>query len=197
MKASIALLVSGLAVQQVAATWNRNANHYQTPQYNNNECTEKQKGGYTWDDLNDGDSPGNSYDGNFDFSGGWKCKGGNNGKRDHLTKRTFGSKSINNKCGEKKPAAFSCKGKKDGFSATEFQVSTEYDADLDFHYKMPDGSTCKHQADCSKDGTDVYNSQCGGAKNVRFVYPKQPNEPPRVAPSRAATSVTRPGASPP
>lgn len=36
---------------------------------------------------------------------------------------------------------------------------------------MPDGSICKHTSACSKGGSVVKNSQCGGAKNVTVVYP--------------------------
>lgn len=42
---------------------------------------------------------------------------------------------------------------------------------------MPDGSVCKHRQACKKSGTTVENSQCGGAKNVTIVVPKQPAVP--------------------
>ncbi|KAL5398480.1 hypothetical protein PMIN06_011785 [Paraphaeosphaeria minitans] len=163
MKASIALLISGLAAQQVAAHWDRQATNYNTPGYNNNECTDKQKGGYDWSDLKDGDKPG-KYD-DFDFGGGWSCSTKNFGKRDHITKRTFGAKAITNSCGKDKPASFSC-DKKDGFSVTHMDVSVDHDAELDFHYKMKDGSICKQRASCKKEGTTVQNTQCGGAQSV-------------------------------
>lgn len=164
MKASIALLISGLAAQQVAAHWDRQATNYNTPGYNNNECTDKQKGGYDWSDLKDGDKPG-KYD-DFDFGGGWSCSTKKFGKRDHITKRTFGAKAITNSCGKEKPASFSCDKKKEGFSVTHIDISVDHDADLDFHYKMKDGSTCKQRASCKKDGTTVQNTQCGGAQSV-------------------------------
>ncbi|KAF2191361.1 hypothetical protein K469DRAFT_534632, partial [Zopfia rhizophila CBS 207.26] len=166
MKASIALVVSGLAAQQVTATWDRFAPKFKSPQYNNNECSDKQKGGFDWNDLPTG---GFSGYGDFNFGGGWTCAN-SFGKRDSLTKRTFNSKCIKNKVGKQKPAAFDCgEKKKEGFSVTEFQVSVEYDADLEFHYKMPDNSVCKHVASCKKEGTTVKNTQCGGAKSVE-VY---------------------------
>ncbi|KAL1609967.1 hypothetical protein SLS60_001632 [Paraconiothyrium brasiliense] len=164
MRASIALLLSGLAAQQVAAHWDRQASNYNTPGYNNNECTDKQKGGYDWSDLNDGDKPG-KYD-DFDFGGDWSCSTKKFGKRDHLTKRTFSAKAITNSCGKEKPASFSCDQKKEGFSLTHIDVSVDHDADLDFHYKMKDGSICKQRASCKKEGTTVQNTQCGGAESV-------------------------------
>ncbi|KAK3203488.1 hypothetical protein GRF29_112g1448953 [Pseudopithomyces chartarum] len=164
MKASIALLISGLAAQQVAAHWDRQASNYNTPGYNNNECTEKQKGGYNWSDLNDGDKPG-KYD-DFNFGGDWKCSTKKFGKRDHISKRHFGEKAITNKCGKEKPASFSCDQKKEGFSVTHIDVSVDHDADLDFHYKMKDGSICKQRTSCKKEGTTVQNTQCGGAESV-------------------------------
>lgn len=164
MKPSIALLLSGLAAQQVAAHWDRQASNYNTPQYNNNQCTDKQKGGYNWGDLNDGDKPG-KYD-DFDFGSDWSCSTKKFGKRDHVSKRTFGAKAITNKCGKEKPASFSCKDKKDGFSVTHIDVSVDHDAELDFHYKMKDGSICKQRSSCKKEGTTVQNTQCGGAESV-------------------------------
>ncbi|KAF1974745.1 hypothetical protein BU23DRAFT_635523 [Bimuria novae-zelandiae CBS 107.79] len=164
MRASIALLISGFAAQQVAANWDRQASNYNTPQYNNNECTDKQKGGYNWSDLNDGDKPG-KYD-DFDFGGDWSCSTKKFGKRDHVSKRTFGAKAITSKCGKDKPASFSCNKKSEGFSVTHIDVSVDHDAELDFHYKMKDGSICKHRASCKKDGTTVQNTQCGGAESV-------------------------------
>ena len=46
MKFSAALIFTGLAAQQASATWNRNPGHFKNPQYNNNECSDKQKGKY-------------------------------------------------------------------------------------------------------------------------------------------------------
>ena len=102
MKASIALLLSGLAAQHVAATWNRGAVNYNTPNYNDNQCSEKQKGGYGWGDLKEGDKPG-KYDGDINFGGSWTCKK-SLGKRDSLTKRTFNSKCMSHPISKGKPA---------------------------------------------------------------------------------------------
>lgn len=57
------------------------------------------------------------------------------------------------------------------FSVSTIEVVTEFDCDLEFHYSMEDGSTCKHRSSCSSQGSSVKNTQCGGAKNVTIVYP--------------------------
>ncbi|KAF2115688.1 hypothetical protein BDV96DRAFT_574307 [Lophiotrema nucula] len=171
MKTSIALLVSGLAAHQVSATWNRHASHFNTPTYNNNECTDDQKTGWDFNDLKDGGFTG--YNG-FQFgggNGGWSCAS-SFGKRDltGLTKRTFDdSRCIKNKVAKSTPATFDCSTKKEGFSVKEIKVSVEFDCNLNFHYKMPDGSTCKHEVPCKKEGSVVQNTQCGGANGVE-VY---------------------------
>ncbi|KAI0552456.1 hypothetical protein F4679DRAFT_89911 [Xylaria curta] len=61
-------------------------------------------------------------------------------------------------------------------SIREFQVTPEFDCDLEFHYTMPDGSTCKHRSSCKSSGTTVQNTQCGGATDVTIVYPHQPDK---------------------
>ncbi|VTT78376.1 unnamed protein product [Fusarium fujikuroi] len=176
MKANFALLALTASLGEVSAHWGKwkEAPKYTPPQAIDNKCQENQKKGWYWDDLQVGQFE--KYN-DFDFKG-WTC-GTDKSKRD-LTGRHFG-KSISAECGPAKEAApsFGCGAgsKEKSFSLKKFHVRPEFDCRLEFHYDMPDGSTCKHQADCSKDGTDVYNSQCGGAKNVRFVYPKQPNKP--------------------
>ncbi|EXK31287.1 hypothetical protein FOMG_13012 [Fusarium oxysporum f. sp. melonis 26406] len=176
MKANFALLALTASLGEVSAHWGnwKDAPKYTPPRAIDNKCQENQKKGWYWDDLQVGQFE--KYN-DFDFKG-WTC-GTDKSKRD-LTGRHFG-KSISAECGSAKEAApsFGCGAgsKEKSFSLKKFHVRPEFDCRLEFHYDMPDGSTCKHQADCSKDGTDVYNSQCGGAKNVRFVYPKQPNKP--------------------
>ncbi|KAF5679525.1 hypothetical protein FDENT_8673 [Fusarium denticulatum] len=176
MKANFALLALTASLGEVSAHWGnwKEAPKYTPPRAIDNKCQENQKKGWYWDDLQVGQFE--KYN-DFDFKG-WTC-GTDKSKRD-LTGRHFG-KSISAECGPVKEAApsFGCGAgsKEKSFSLKKFHVRPEFDCRLEFHYDMPDGSTCKHQADCSKDGTDVYNSQCGGAKHVRFVYPPQPNKP--------------------
>ncbi|KAF9697236.1 hypothetical protein EKO04_004946 [Ascochyta lentis] len=168
MKVTQAVLATGL-IGQAAATWNMFGNPFNSPNYNNNECSDKQKGGFDWSDLKDGDS--NFSYGDFDFTGGWKCSN-SFGKRDALSKRTFGSKCIKNKVSKEKPASFGCDKRKAGFSITHIDVSVEYDVDLELHYKMPTGETCKQVAPCSASGSTIQNTQCGGAKSVDVYLPK-------------------------
>lgn len=164
MKTTYTLLVTGLATQQAAATWDLFASPFlKTPKYNNNECSDKQKGGFSWTDLKEGEKDF-TY-GDFNFSGGWSCTT-SLGKRDALTRRSFGSKMIKNIVTKDKPASFSCDQRKSGFSVTEIDVSVEFDIDLELHYKMEDGSTCKQYSSCSQGGTTLKNTQCGGAKTV-------------------------------
>jgi hypothetical protein len=160
MKTTYALLVAGMASQQVAATWNFFDN-YGTPNYSNNQCSDKQQGGFDWSDLKDGDLLSNY--GDFDFSGGWKCSN-SFGKRDLLSKRTFGNKCIKNTVSKQKPASFGCS--KRGFSISHMDISAEFDAELELHYTMEDGSICKQRGSCSAGGSTLQNTQCGGAKSV-------------------------------
>ncbi|KAF2997709.1 hypothetical protein E8E13_006744 [Curvularia kusanoi] len=168
MKVSQIVLATGL-VGQATATWNLFGNPFNSPQYNNNECSDKQKGGFDWSDLKDGDT--NFNYGDFDFTGGWKCSN-SFGKRDHLTRRTFGSKCIKNKVNKQKPASFGCNKRKSGFSITHIDVSVEFDVDLELHYHMEDGSKCKQVAPCKSSGSTIQNTQCGGAKSVDVYLPK-------------------------
>ncbi|KAM0209826.1 hypothetical protein ACHAPA_005659 [Fusarium lateritium] len=174
MKANFALLA--LTASQVSAHWGnwKDAPKYTPPQAIDNKCEEHQKKGWKWDDLQVGQFE--KYN-DWDFKG-WTC-GTDKSKRD-LTGRHFG-KTISGTCGSTREEApsFGCGAgsKEKQFSLHKFHVKPEFDCRLEFHYDMPDGSTCKHQADCSKDGTDVYNTQCGGAKKVHFVYPPQANKP--------------------
>ncbi|KAI8937080.1 hypothetical protein NX059_006297 [Plenodomus lindquistii] len=163
MKTTYTILLTALAAQQATATWDLFAKPHNTPKYNDNVCDDKQKSGFDWSDLKSGDK--NFKYGDFDFSGGWSCSN-SLGKRDSLTRRTFGSKVIKNSCSKDKPASFSCNDKPTGFSVDTIDVSTEFDAELEFHYKMGDGSTCKQYTKCSQGGTTVKNTQCGGAKSV-------------------------------
>lgn len=168
MKVTQIVFATGL-IGQAAATWNMFGNPFNSPNYNNNECSDKQKGGFDWSDLKDGDT--NFNYGDFDFTSGWKCSN-SFGKRDHLTRRTFGSKCIKNKVNKKKPATFGCNKRKSGFSITHIDISVEYDVDLEFHYHMEDGSKCKHIAPCKSSGSTIQNTQCGGAKSVDVYLPK-------------------------
>ncbi|KAK7923054.1 adhesin protein Mad1 [Apiospora marii] len=176
--ATLATLAAGLS--QVAATgfgsWG-SAPAFNCPANTDNKCTEKQIPGFNWKDLPTG--PFESY-GGFNWKG-FTCEN-KFSKRDELAPRTFG---FQDKCisgvahhDHKQAPNFGCNGKDiEKTSIGGFQVTPEFDCDLEFHYGMPDGSTCKHRTPCKKSGTYVQNSQCGGAKNVTVVVPKQPAVP--------------------
>lgn len=138
-----------------------------------NTCTEKQRTDWEWTDVAVGSI--STYAG-FNF-GGWTCED-NNGKHSELQGRTFGpGKVISGTCneGDKDGLSISLSAEVDvdAFSIGSFDMSTEFNARLEFHYDMPDGSVCKQTFDCESGGTTIINDQCGGAKRVRVVYPKQ------------------------
>lgn len=152
-----------------AATGFQNANPFTCPQNTDNKCTDTQKSGYDFSDLPIGGF--NQYK-DFNWYGGWSC-GSSAGKR--FEPRTNGGKFIGATCGtdKSKSPSFGCGANIDKFSLGGMHVKPEFDCDLEFHYDMPDGSTCKQRSSCSKSGTDITNTQCGGAKNVTIVYPNQ------------------------
>ncbi|KAK3310804.1 uncharacterized protein B0T15DRAFT_507437 [Chaetomium strumarium] len=158
----------------VTATFDR-APPFTCPSNTDNKCTEKQLPGFSWLDLNFGDF---SQYGDFNFRG-WKCEEDAQAKKSRFAPRTFGKKVIGGTCHSEKhkSPSFGCGANIDKFSLGSIHVKPEFDCDLEFHYDMPDGSTCKHRSRCSKSGTTVRNSQCGGAKNVTIVFPPQPNKP--------------------
>ncbi|CAG8974550.1 hypothetical protein HYALB_00005823 [Hymenoscyphus albidus] len=172
---SLAAIALASGLQVVAATGFGAPGSFSCPSNTNNECNPQQKPGYSWGDLPTGKF--GSY-GGMDFNG-FKCQN-SFGKRDPLAKRTFeNSKCITGKATHDKATApkINCgasstvPGKQ--FSVTELHVSVEFDCDLEFHYEMPDKSTCKHTAGCSSAGSIVKNTQCGGATGVVVVYPPQ------------------------
>lgn len=156
----------------VSATFHK-APPFSFPGNTDNKCTDKQKPGFSWDDLDFGDF--------FDYKDfnfrGWKCEDDGE-KRSKFAPRTFG-KAIGGTCfsDKQKSPSFGCGASVDKFSLGSIHVKPEFDCDLEFHYDMPDGSTCKHRSPCRKSGTTVVNRQCGGAKNVTIIYPPQPHLP--------------------
>lgn len=170
MKTGVTLLA--FAASAAATFPFRNFPPFQCPENTDNKCTDKQKPGFSFDDLDFG-----PFTGYHDFSwNGFTC--GNVGGNGRFNKRT-GGKKIGGVCsGDKKSSpSFGCGPKIDKFSLGSIHVKPEFDCDLEFHYDMPDGKTCKHRSPCKKSGTTVVNKQCGGAKNVTIVFPPQPNKP--------------------
>ncbi|KAK6511791.1 hypothetical protein TWF481_000697 [Arthrobotrys musiformis] len=174
MKGAIQFLGALAAVQAVSATyidWTQPFNSYdcggkkcggrekfEPPAYSNERCTPQQSTGYDFSDAPTGDLP--KYD-DFDFSG-YKCK------QSSLQRRS--GRGSGNKCASSyvEPETYSNEikcGKK--FSVEEFDISVERESVIEFHYGMPDGSTCKHVSTCGTGITPIKNTQCGGAKSVK------------------------------
>ncbi|KAI4190157.1 MAG: hypothetical protein L6R41_000965 [Letrouitia leprolyta] len=168
------LLALGLAIQQVAATGWTDADTYNNPYNTNNQCTEKQQKGLGFDDQPNGDL--GNY-GNLN----WKNVQCTNG----LFKRTFGkhagsgSKSFaGGKCASGKASKdlnsspqISCGLEQKGMSIDTLHVSSSEDTDLELHYGYENGQVCKQTASCSKGGSVIKNSQCGGAQSVIVKLP--------------------------
>jgi hypothetical protein len=179
MKPALPALLAAIGVQQASATFNFgqnwvSASPFNCPANTDNNCTPKQETDWDFSDVDIGSFT--SYFG-FDFGGGWSCEDSFS-KRGSLQGRTFGAgKVISGSCNEGDQTGLSIGvGANAGvklFSIDRFQLSTEFDARLEFHYDMPDGSLCKHTSDCKKGGSTIVNTQCGGAKKVRVIYPKQ------------------------
>ncbi|UKZ47634.1 hypothetical protein TrVGV298_001857 [Trichoderma virens] len=176
MKTAAFALLAAASVEQVAATYSlgsswTNAKPYSCPGNTNNNCNTQQHNGWDFSDVPTGVI---GHYGGFDFSG-WSCENDFSKRDSLLSARTFGAtgRSISGKCtGDKNTTpCISASAGNDHFSVDTFSVSVEFDTRMEFHYEMPDGSTCKHSAQCSSQGTSVKNTQCGGAKKVWIVYP--------------------------
>ncbi|KAI0509587.1 hypothetical protein F5B22DRAFT_317727 [Xylaria bambusicola] len=175
MKGNFALVALAAGISQVAAFGFHNAPSFSCPDNQDNHCTPDMNGGFDWSDLPFGGF--GSYKG-FNYKG-YECSQ-KFGKRDTITGRTFQSKCITGKATQDRDnsAKISCDKSKgvDKTSIKWFQVTPEFDCDLEFHYTMPDGSNCKHRNHCKSSGTTVHNTQCGGATDVTIVYPHQPEK---------------------
>ncbi|KKZ66950.1 hypothetical protein EMCG_07378 [[Emmonsia] crescens] len=165
MKATLSVVaIVAVAVQQTSATFSWGTNKFFPNPFNcDNKCSDNQKFGFDWKDL--GLGPFSSF-GNFDFSG-FTC-----GDR-KPPKSNFQNKCIEGKLfkGITNGSPKISHGKSNGFSITSFQITVDEDTDIGFVYTMPDGSTCKHTTPCSRGGSEVQNTQCGGAVSVKFSLP--------------------------
>lgn len=153
-----------------------------TPEISDNVCSDKQKSGFNWLDLDEGSFTEYSE---FSFQG-FSCSSKNGKKvrtvlsfpsmlmasRQGTKKLTVtkkqGSKHITGKISKQFGSLQMSRRGKNGFSANSFHVSTSRDVDVVFLYEMPDGSTCKQTVPCTANGTDVVNRQCGGAVSVAW-----------------------------
>ncbi|KAG5295315.1 extracellular serine-threonine rich protein [Histoplasma ohiense] len=166
MKTTLSVVaILATAVQQTSATFSWDTNKYfPNPSNCDNKCTDNQKSGFDWKGLGLGSF---SSFGDFDFSG-FTC-----GNR-KPSKSNFQSKCVEGKVlkGITNGSPEISYRKSDGFSITSFQITVDKDTDIAFVYSMPDGSSCKHTTPCSQGGSEVQNTQCGGAVSVRFGLPK-------------------------
>uniref|UniRef100_A0A8H7TUY2 Uncharacterized protein n=1 Tax=Bionectria ochroleuca TaxID=29856 RepID=A0A8H7TUY2_BIOOC len=176
MKNSMALLAMAASFGPATATFNfgsnwQNAGSFTCPGNSNNECKDEYKGGFDWSDLTTGSF--SSYNG-FNFNG-WSC-----GESASWGKRTGGSKVIKASCGKESTPSFGCGSNSgvDKFTVSHFDIDVEFDCRLEFHYKMPGGSTCKQSSSCKKGGNKISNSQCGGATDVEIHWPVQDSPKP-------------------
>ncbi|KAI1323983.1 hypothetical protein F5Y16DRAFT_327103 [Xylariaceae sp. FL0255] len=172
MKNTLTLLALAAGLSQVNADSFIDASQFSCPGNTDNKCTSQMSSGWDWSDLNVGSF--SSYSG-FEFSG-WTCQDSFD-KRDSLFGRDFQSKCITGVATQDTGScpSIKCGSGTDKASWSTFQVTPDHDCDLEFHYSMPDGSTCKQRNSCKKTGTVVTNSQCGGATGVTVVYPSQPD----------------------
>ncbi|KAF2226419.1 hypothetical protein BDZ85DRAFT_49871 [Elsinoe ampelina] len=170
MRFTTTAVVAVLTSQATATFWNLDAESYSSPSNRDNQCDDKQKGGYDFEDLNP-DSDVGDYGGNK-FSG-FKCKKSPFTKRTFgLGKKTFGgSKCISGTVDSGSGPSFG--GYSKGFSVSGMKLSVDYDTDVEAHFDMPDGKKCKQTISCKTSGTDYTNKQCGGATNVSFQLPKK------------------------
>ncbi|CEJ91300.1 Putative Beta-1,3-endoglucanase [[Torrubiella] hemipterigena] len=186
MKTTFAIIAAAAGLEQVSATFggiglNTNfgaftgAKPFTCPSNSDNKCIEVQIPGYDWSDIPTGDI-GNYKGCSFK---GWKCVQNPSKRNGPLAARTFGDRAISGTCGyeEDENPVISAGSEIGDFSIQSYHVTTEFDARLEFHYGMPDGSICKHSSPCSKGGSTIVNKQCGGAKTVKVVYPKHQNPP--------------------
>lgn len=158
---------------------------FSSPSNTDNHCNQDQQSGFDWNGLPTGDF--GNY-GQFDFSG-FKCADSFHDKRDLLTPRNFqvneavtcqpdGLTCLQSKCikgAVKKDAPSGPKisyGSGKRFSIKDLQISSSEDTELDLVYSYDNGDVCKHTAACSKGGSTIENSQCGGAIAVTFQLPK-------------------------
>ncbi|ODH49456.1 hypothetical protein GX48_04398 [Paracoccidioides brasiliensis] len=169
MRATLgAVAIFAVAVQQTGATYSWDTNKFfPSPSNCDNKCSDVQKTGFDWENLSVG--PFTSF-GDFDFSG-FTCSD------QKPVESNFQNKCIRGKLlrGSSSDGPNISYGKSIGFSISAFQITTDQDTDVGFLYTMPDGSTCKHTTPCSKGGSEVQNTQCGGAVSVKFSLPEYSN----------------------
>ncbi|RKF74262.1 hypothetical protein GcC1_085015 [Golovinomyces cichoracearum] len=148
-----------------------------SPSNFNNKCTTQQEKGFDWSDLETGpfsDYRELSFSG-FSFSSEFTF--GSTGINSVSVEQSFQEKCITSLASSNSSTSpgFGLGLSKEisAFSITKLFVSVEFDCDLEFQYTMVDGSACKQRAACSRHGSVIENTQCGGATSVIVLYPSQ------------------------
>ncbi|CAI4211030.1 unnamed protein product [Parascedosporium putredinis] len=164
------LLVLAAGVGETYATFGnffggfKGANPFNCPDNtDNSRCEERQRGGFDFTDLIPGSK--NPFYGGFNFNG-FECKNDQRNRRE-----------LSGECGPDKNSNPFFGHPTESFSIDEIEIIPEFTADFEFVYDMPNGSQCKHRSTCNAGGSVVKNTQCGGAKKVTVVFPKQNNKP--------------------
>ncbi|KAH8655598.1 hypothetical protein BX600DRAFT_515369 [Xylariales sp. PMI_506] len=177
MKTYVATIIVSAGVHLTAAHGFVDAPSFSCPSNINNECSRHQAIGFDWSDLSTGSF--SSY-GGFLWTG-FTCENSIIANRDAVGTHTNGEKCIVGSASQDSDSCsgFSCDSSQgvDSTSVSEFHIITEFDCELEFHFTMADGSTCKQRSTCSTSGTVIQNSQCGGATNFTVIYPSQPTMP--------------------
>ncbi|KAH8662350.1 hypothetical protein BX600DRAFT_437748 [Xylariales sp. PMI_506] len=180
-------------ISQVAASGFVDANAFTCAQTSTDKCTSDQSSGWKFTDVPTGSL---SSWGGFAWSG-FSCSSGFNTKRDSLFSR--GSSGFSGKCitgtassDTTNCPSFTCDSSQgiDSVTVKEVEIFVEFDCDLEFHFGMPDGSTCKQRSACSSSGSTITNDQCGGATAVSVVYPSQTTTVPKSTCSFAIPTMS-------
>jgi len=167
------LVLTSILCEGAFATFSdwRQAPSFSCPQNTNNVCNSVQQGGFNFTDLPLGSF--SSY-GSFSFNG-FSCKDSSATKRGLPLKKRgsdqFGGKCISATVSKSPGPSFSC-GQSNDFSPSNYYVSADRDVQIEFQYTMGDGSSCSHVSSCQAGGSQISNTQCGGAKSVTFKLPE-------------------------
>ena len=148
---SATTFVTALAIRHSLAGGWAGAAIFPCPNNTNTQCSPAQQVGYDWSNLptDDFSSYGNNSFSGFSYSG----------KQDLLNMYSFTNKPITANLDDS--PSMSC-GTESSFSINRIEMSSSHDAEVECHYDMSDGSTCKETHTCLRSGSIFPNNQCGG-----------------------------------
>ncbi|KAJ5203942.1 uncharacterized protein N7498_004821 [Penicillium cinerascens] len=133
---------------------------YPTPENTDNQCSQSQKAGFDWSNIDDVDNwafEGFNFDG---FSPSDNCGGS-------------GGKCIAGKLCRDDAYTIKVDAVDAPFSVRTFHLSTSRPTNVLMKYELADGTSCHQVAFSSPEGVDVNNDQCGGARSVEFTLPEE------------------------